>query len=159
MATRIIKMEKEYSSKILVRRLLCSISAIIMGLPCFIYGIVGENENFPLLRFLRVLTLHERITINEIFTFTLGVMAFFSSIIFLVMIIGWIFNLPSDRSWKIIIVIGTICWFPNTLICFSLENFFKRIDLLIIPLASLVLYLTFWYFSDQTNHHDKSEIQ
>lgn len=140
-------MEKEYSSKILVRRLLCSISAIIMGLPCFIYGIVGENENFPL------------ITINEIFTFTLGVMAFFSSIIFLVMIIGWIFNLPSDRSWKIIIVIGTICWFPNTLICFSLENFFKRIDLLIIPLASLVLYLTFWYFSDQTNHHDGSEIQ
>jgi hypothetical protein len=152
-------MKNIYTCKNFFWRLICSISVLVLSLPCFFSGIVGGNENFPLLRFLQILTLHEGFTVNEIFTFTLGVMAFFASIIFLVMIIGWIFNLPSHRYLKTLIVIGSICCFPNTLICLAIGNYFKSIDLLIIPSASLAFYLTFWYFSDQNQHNDSQDMQ
>ena len=147
-------MEKKYTNKTLYRRLFCSISALLIGLPCFFSGVINDNQNFPLMRFLQVLRLHEHITENEIFTFTLGIMAFSASLIFLMMIIGWILNLPSDRSWKAVIIVGCIFCIPNTLIYLSTGNFFKRTDLLIIPLALLVFYLTYWYFSDKNQHSD-----
>ena len=135
-------MEKKYTNKTLYRRLFCSISALLIGLPCFFSGIINDNQNSPLMRFLQILTLHERITEDEIFTFTIGMMAFSASLIFLMMIIGWIFNLPLDRSWKAVIVLGCIFCIPNTIIYLSISNFFNRTDLLIIPLASLLFYLT-----------------
>lgn len=152
-------MEKEYTSKTFLWRLGCSLSALIIGLPCFFTEIMGSNKNLPLLRFLQILSLHDTLTINEICTFILGIMAFFASLIFLIMILGWVFNLPSYTFLKTLIVIGCICSMPNILVFLSISTYFKGIDLLIMAPAILAFYLTFWYFSDHTQQNDNQDVQ
>lgn len=149
-------MDKEYTMATFLRRFIISVMCLIIGLPCFFLGIVGENEAFPFLRLLHIMPMPENMSGSEVFYFTLGVMAFLATVILLIMMFGWIFDISTNRFLKILVLIGFYCGFPNTVLCLSFSDLLG-IGLLILPATILSIYLSLWYFNiyDKTQFKDK----
>lgn len=149
-------MDKEYTMATFLSRFIISVMCLIIGLPCFFLGIVGENEAFPFLRLLHIMPMPENMSGSEVFYFTLGVMAFLATVILLIMMFGWIFDISTNRFLKILVLIGFCCGFPNTVLCLSFSDLLG-IGLLILPATILSIYLSLWYFNiyDKTQFKDK----
>ena len=134
-------MDKEYTMATFLRRFIISVKCLIIGSPCFYLGIVRGN--------------------------TLGVMAFLATVILLIMMFGWIFDISTNLFLKILVVIGCCCGFPNAALCLSFSVQFLGglsylpkitvIGLLILPATILSIYLSLWYFNlfDKTQSKDK----
>ncbi|MCO6516261.1 MAG: hypothetical protein J6586_07150 [Snodgrassella sp.] len=142
-------MEKEYTRATFVKRFLISLGSLIIGSPCFFIGIVGDEKTFPILHFLRILPMPENMDDKEIFYFTLGVMAFFATIILLIMMFGWMFDVSSNLFLKVLVVIGCCCGLPNALICLTIGSMLMGVGLLILPATLLACNLTVWYFESR----------
>ncbi|PIT12557.1 hypothetical protein [Snodgrassella alvi] len=138
-------MEKEYTNTTFVKRFLICLGSLIIGSPCFFIGIVGDGKAFPVLRFLRILPMPEYMDNRDIFYFTLGVMAFFATVILLIMMFGWIFNVSSNRFLKVLVVIGCCCGLPNAFVCLTIGSMLMGVGLLILPATLLACYLVRWY--------------
>ncbi|MCO6526415.1 hypothetical protein [Snodgrassella communis] len=144
-----MNMEKEYTRATFVKRFLISLGSLIIGSPCFFIGIVGDEKTFPILHFLRILPMPENMDDKEIFYFTLGVMAFFATIILLIMMFGWMFDVSSNLFLKVLVVIGCCCGLPNALICLTIGSMLMGVGLLILPATLLACNLTVWYFESR----------
>jgi hypothetical protein len=144
-----MNMEKEYTRATFVKRFLISLGSLIIGSPCFFIGIVSDEKTFPILHFLRILPMPENMDDKEIFYFTLGVMAFFATIILLIMMFGWMFDVSSNLFLKVLVVIGCCCGLPNALICLTIGSMFMGVGLLILPATLLACYLTVRYFESR----------
>ncbi|PIT11260.1 hypothetical protein [Snodgrassella communis] len=142
-------MEKEYTRATFVKRFLISLGSLIIGSPCFFIGIVSDEKTFPILHFLRILPMPENMDDKEIFYFTLGVMAFFATIILLIMMFGWMFDVSSNLFLKVLVVIGCCCGLPNALICLTIGSMLMGVGLLILPATLLACNLTVWYFESR----------
>ncbi|NUE65695.1 hypothetical protein [Snodgrassella sp. ESL0253] len=142
-------MEKEYTNTTFVKRFLICLGSLIIGSPCFFIGIVGDGKAFPVLRFLRILPMPEYMDNSDIFYFTLGVMAFFATVILLIMMFGWIFNVSSNRFLKVLVVIGCCCGLPNAFVCLTIGSMLMGVGLLILPATLLACYLAVWYFKSR----------
>jgi hypothetical protein len=145
-----IDMAKEYTGATFVKRFLISLGSLIIGSPCFFIGIVGDGKAFPILRFLRILPMPEYMDGRDIFNFTLGVMAFFATVILLIMMFGWVFNISSNRFLKVLVVIGCCCGLPNAFVCLTIGSMLMGVGLLILPATWLACHLTTWYFGDSS---------
>lgn len=139
-------MDKEYTMATFLRRFIISVMCLIIGLPCFFLGIVGENEAFPFLRLMHIMPMPENMSGDEIFYFTLGVMAFLATVILLIMMFVWIFDISTNRFLKILVIIGCCCGFPNAALCLSIGGLIG-IGLLILPATILSIYLSLRYFN------------
>ena len=144
-----MNMEKEYTRATFVKRFLISLGSLIIGSPCFFIGIVGDEKTFPVLHFLRILPMPENMDDKEIFYFTLGVMAFFATIILLIMMFGWMFDVSSNLFLKVLVVIGCCCGLPNALVCLTIGSMLMGVGLLILPATLLACNLTVWYFESR----------
>ncbi|WP_239403118.1 hypothetical protein [Snodgrassella communis] len=144
-----MNMEKEYTRATFVKRFLISLGSLIIGSPCFFIGIVGDEKTFPILHFLRILPMPENMDDKEIFYFTLGVMAFFATIILLIMMFGWMFDVSSNLFLKVLVVIGCCCGLPNALVCLTIGSMLMGVGLLILPATLLACNLTVWYFESR----------
>jgi hypothetical protein len=147
-----MNMEKEYTGATFVKRFLISLGSLIIGSPCFFIGIVGDDKSLPILRFLRILPMPEYMDGRDIFNFTLGVMAFFATVILLIMMLGWIFNVSSNRFLKVLVVIGCCCGLPNAFVCLAIGSMLMGVGLLILPAIFLACYLTVWYFENRSDN-------
>ncbi|PIT14630.1 hypothetical protein [Snodgrassella alvi] len=145
-------MEKEYTAEAFIWRFLFSLNAFFIGFPCFVIGIVGVDNNgsFPILRLLHVLPMPQNMDSDAAICFSLGVMAFVATIIFLIMIYGWLFNVCSSKYLKILVVIGCCCGIPNAVLCLSVGTMSFGIGMLILPAVILSVYLTIWYFKNRS---------
>ncbi|NUE65693.1 hypothetical protein [Snodgrassella sp. ESL0253] len=146
-------MRKGYTAEAFVRRFIFSLNAFFLGSPCFFIGIVGEYNgiSFPFLRFLHILPMPEEMNTNQAFCFTLGILAFFATIIFFIMIYGWLFDICSNGYLKIMVAIGCCCGIPNAIFCLLFGSLAFGIGLLILPAVILSIYLTGWYFWNRTS--------
>lgn len=149
-------MDKEYTVGTFLRRFIISVMCLIIGSPCFFLGIVGDDKAFPFLRLLHIMPMPENMSGSEVFYFTLGVMAFLATVILLIMMFGWIFNISTNRFLKILVLIGFCCGFPNAVLCLCF-SVLLGIGLLILPATILSIYLSLRYFNiyDKTQFKDK----
>lgn len=139
-------MDKEYTMATFLRRFSISVMCLIIGSPCFFLGIVGDDKAFPFLRLLHIMPMPENMSSDEIFYFTLGVMAFLATVILLIMMFVWIFDISTNRFLKILVIIGCCCGFPNAALCLSIGGLIG-IGLLILPATILSIYLSLRYFN------------
>lgn len=119
-----MNMEKEYTRATFVKRFLISLGSLIIGSPCFFIGIVGDGK-------------------------ALSVVVLIATIILLIMMFGWIFNVSSNPFLKVLVVIGCCCGLPNALICLMIGSMLMGVGLLILPATLLACYLTVRYFESR----------
>lgn len=81
-----MNMEKEYTGATLVKRFLIFLGSLIIGSPYFFIGIVGDGK-------------------------ALGVVVLIATIILLIMMFGWIFNVSSNLFLKVFGCYGLLLWF------------------------------------------------
>ncbi|PIT14626.1 hypothetical protein [Snodgrassella alvi] len=131
-------MVKEYTGAAFLRRVICSLSTLIISAWPMLLALFADGGKMPILKLVKVFTDNITLNINDI----IFIMAFFAILILLIMITGWIFNISSNLFLKILVIIGCICGIPNTIISLIL---FIGGGFLILPAAILAVYLTHWY--------------
>ncbi|WP_239324673.1 hypothetical protein [Snodgrassella gandavensis] len=132
-------MVKEYTGEVFLRCVIYSFSTLIISAWPMLLALFADGGKMPILKLVKVFT--DDITLNS--DDILSIMAFFAILILLIMITGWIFDVSSNLFLKILVVIGCICGIPNTIISLIL---FIGGGFLILPAATLAVYLTHWYF-------------
>lgn len=95
----------------------------------------------------------EEMNNNQALYFSLEVMAFFATIIFFIMIYGWLFDIGSNGYLRTMVAIGYCCGISNAIFCLLIGTMALGIGLLILPAVILSIYLTGWYF--RSNNHDE----
>jgi hypothetical protein len=132
-------MTKECIGAVFLQRVICSLSTLIFSSWPMLLALIADGGKMPILKLVKVFTEDITLDIYDI----LSIMAFFAILILLIMITGWIFDVSSNLFLKILVVIGCICGIPNTIISLIL---FIGGGFLIVPAATLAVYLTYWYF-------------